>query len=149
MAKADVKKYFKMLEENQYFLKMIIDTGEDKTAKMAVIRSHGMDFTKDEFVEVALECRLAVAQTDMLNDSDLEHVAGGFIISGIFGVAIGATIGDVLGVAVGGGVGIAAGIVTCGALAPGIVASTAAGATVGAAVGAVIGGGVGFAIPFV
>lgn len=102
MSVENVKKYFERLTMDEEFVTKIMDTGEDKIAKMQVIKDYGMDFTKEEFIEFLNESRRVLEEnnTDVnslaenLDESILEQVSGGGILTTPAAVmgAIGATV---------------------------------------------------------
>lgn len=88
MSKEAVRKYLELLDNDEEFLAKVHQTGDDKAAKMALINSYGMEFTKEEFEEVGRECAaLFCDENGQLTDQGLEMIAGG--LGGQFGGAVG------------------------------------------------------------
>lgn len=110
MTKAAVTQYFDLLVKDDIFAQKIIDTGEDREAKLQVIKDHGLDFTKEEFIETCKEqAELIYKEDGELTDEGLEMVSGGGFFGAILGGAIGTAIGTAGGAVAGGVVGTVGG----------------------------------------
>lgn len=120
MSKEAVRKYVELLSRDEEFLKKIVETGEDKSAKLALIKSHELDFTREEFEEVGKEfASVYFAENGELTDEGLDIVSGGSLsslLSASSGIMTAAgepgVIGSAIGSAIGGtGAGFASGAV--------------------------------------
>lgn len=158
MTTAAVKQYFEMLARDDKFVKKIAATGDDKAAKLQLIKEHGLEFTKEEFEEAARECTALLFKEDgELTDKGLEAVSGGGFGGAFGGLLIGSLIGGVTGVVSGTVTGaVAGGLVRPNAsgmdkvkdiVLGGILCGTG-GSISGFIGGAVTGGGIGLFFPF-
>jgi hypothetical protein len=123
MSVENVKKYFELLTIDEELVAKMMNAGEDKTAKMQIIKDYGMDFTREEFMEYVNESKRTFEESNQdidslienLDEKMLEQVVGGGILTTPAAVmgALGATvacggIGALVGLVCGGPVGAVA-----------------------------------------